>query len=144
MKYLFPIIIFLLVGCDDDREIDATEVPKDLRMSFLNEHPAAMNVEWEFDDACYEVEFEENDVDKEIKYNVNGKVIEYHSEISSDELPKQAQTYIAENYTRAEIEEVDEVDGEEIQGYEVEIEYEATEMELYFDREGNFLVAEPE
>ncbi|MGK7397860.1 MAG: PepSY-like domain-containing protein [Candidatus Cyclobacteriaceae bacterium M3_2C_046] len=130
-------IVFFACGTNQD------EVPDAIVSSFNREYPQATDVEWEDEGDEYEVEFEVDDIEREITYNQQGEVVETGIDVSEDELPEVITQYIAQNYSGYEIDDADEVERQDGQTYiEVEIENNQEEVDLLFNFQGEFVQAE--
>lgn len=130
---LFTTILFF--ACETSVE----EVPDNILNAFNNEYPNAMEVEWEKEGDEYEVEFEIDEVEREITYDMQANIVETGIDVSEDELPANTLTYISENYAGYEIDDADEVENGDMSYFEVEIENDQQEIELLFNLQGDFV-----
>ena len=117
-----------------------TDVPASVISTFNNQYPDATEVEWEQDNDGFEVEFEVNEIEREITYDRMGNIVESSIEVSENELPANTIAYLNQNYPGYRVDDADEeTNGDGIAVFEVEIEHENKEIELLFDIEGNFI-----
>jgi len=130
---LFTTILFF--ACETSVE----EVPDNILNAFNSEYPNAMEVEWEKEGQGYEVEFEENEVEMEITYDMQGNIIESELDVSEDELPAATTKYIEANYPGYEIDDADEIEIDNQEYIEVELENGQQEIEVLFNMQGEFL-----
>ena len=147
-KHLIGVIAisFLFVYCNKTGIEDSVDIPDSVTASFAEDHPGSSDVEWELEGSNFEVEYEEDDIEKESLYSSEGVELELEIEISFNDLPGQAITYVETNYPSAEIEEVEQIiTNENTQYFEVELELnEDEEIELLFDESGVLLSTEIE
>lgn len=130
---LFSSILFF--ACETSQE----DVPENILNAFNSEYPDAMDVEWEKESDGYEVEFEIDDVEREITYDMQGNIIETGIDVSEDELPQNTLSYISENYAGYEIDDADEVENNGVTYFEVELENGDQEIDLLFNMQGDFV-----
>ncbi len=108
--------------------------------NFKSQYPDVTDVTWEQEGEFTEAEFEQNGIEISILYDADGNVIETETEIDVNQLPEIITTYISENYSGSEIEEVEKIESAKGNFFEVEIENENDqEVELLFDAVGNFV-----
>lgn len=71
------------------QDIPQSQVPSVIVNEFNKQFPKATDVEWEMDGSLYNVEFEIGwNIDHEVWYNAEGKVVKHKEDISKSELPK--------------------------------------------------------
>ena len=128
------LLTMLFVACDNK-----VEVPGNISDAFNQEYPNARDVEWEEEGDEFEVEFEVDNVEREITYDMQGNIVETGIEVSEDELPKVTIAYITQNYTDFKIDDADEIERNGTTYIEVEIENGKQEIELLFDVQGEFV-----
>lgn len=71
------------------QDIPQSQVPSVIVNKFNKQFPKATDVEWEMDGSLYNVEFEIGwNIDHEVWYNAEGKVVRHKEDITKRELPK--------------------------------------------------------
>ncbi len=71
------------------QDIPQSQVPSVIVNEFNKQFPKATDVEWEMDGSLYDVEFEIGwNIDHEVWYNAEGKMVKHKEDISKSELPK--------------------------------------------------------
>lgn len=71
------------------QDIPQSQVPSVIVNEFNKQFPKATDVEWEMDGSLYDVEFEIGwNIDHEVWYNTEGKMVKHKEDISKSELPK--------------------------------------------------------
>lgn len=71
------------------QDISQSQVPSVIVNEFSSQFSKATDVEWEMDGSLYKVDFEMSwNIDHEIWYNAEGKIIKCKEEIATSELPK--------------------------------------------------------
>lgn len=133
--------IFVLAGLmislvASAQKLKESEVPSLVKEAFQKSYKDPKDVEWEKEDANYEVEFETGKTDQSVVYDTNGNVLETEIEINVAELPSAAKDYMAKNYKEAKIKEVKKItQSAGAINYEVEIKG----KDIVFDANGGFV-----
>ncbi|TDU40069.1 putative PepSY-like beta-lactamase-inhibitor [Gelidibacter sediminis] len=104
------------------QDLKTNEVPAVVQNAFSTAHNNATDVEWEKKAEHYKVEFEVNNMERDIWYDSNGAVVKSEMEISEGELPAAVAKAVKDAYTDYKIDSIDvlEMNGEKT--YEIEIE----------------------
>lgn len=138
MKKLFFIVIaigtchFTLA-----QDIHKSGVPSVIINQFINQFPKATDVEWEMEGKLYKVEFETpRNVDHDVWYNHDGKMVKHKEEISSKKLPQAIEKSIKDKYSNYKIDDVHKITEGNTVIYSVEIEKFDREIMLYFNENG--------
>jgi len=141
--YLALAIMLFFAACKKEHQKaeNAVIVPEAILQAFTVEYPEAKHAEWEKDEKNFEVAFEENGFEKEITYDLNGKVVEMEVEIDESDLPQGITAYINTKYSEAEIIESEKEMSDEGTLYKVELIVNGEEISVTFDGSGNFLEA---
>lgn len=133
------LILFLASCAKYSGKLNHKSIPEPVRKSFAAEFPDTEDIEWEKEGEHYEAEYEEKGVEKTVILDANGKIIATTTEISVDDLPRAIVDYVNNNYSGHAIDEAERGENEEGSFFEVEIEKDDLEIELMFDKEGNFM-----
>jgi hypothetical protein len=140
--FSFFAVFLLLVACSGESS-DPTnysqDIPKAALTKFETTFPKAKDVKWEKEGEYFVAEFTENGLEKEVIYDSEGNLVATETEIKISEIPSKIIDYVNENYIGAEIEEAEKIESVDGNFFEVEIEYNDSEVELLFDESGNFL-----
>jgi len=141
--YLAIAIMLSLAACKKEHKKaeNALVVPEAVSQAFTSEYPEVKHAEWEKDEKDFEVAFEENGYEKEITYDLNGKVVEMEAEIDVSDLSQGITSYINTNYHEAEIIEAEKEVSDKGTFYNVELIVNGEEISVTFDGDGNFLEA---
>jgi len=75
-------ILLILFSCE------STEVPRDVRMKFLEIKPSAYNIVWTIDNDIYQVDYQIDAIQTTSYFDRRGNWLETELEISIDELPE--------------------------------------------------------
>ena len=138
-KPMFILAGLLLSLATSAQKIKESAVPSIVKDAFKNNYKDAKDIEWEKEDANFEVEFEIGETDQSVVYDPNGKVIESEAEIKVKELPSAIENYVANNYKDKKIKEATKITSASgIVTYEAEIK----DKDLIFDENGKFLKEE--
>ncbi|WP_083921275.1 PepSY-like domain-containing protein [Cytophaga aurantiaca] len=164
MKYS---ILFMFVVCTffnavaQERKLKSGEVPSQISSYLMQQYPAAEDIEYyhkkEKDSTFYEVEFELSNADYNLKFSVEGELLETEKEIDFDELSpilkEKILIVMKDNFRKSKIEKVQEVDPIGIKRYEVTAKvkhkgkknnFENGVYTLLFDQDGRLLKMEQE
>lgn len=120
------------------QKISDKEVPAVVKSTLQKNYPDAREVKWEKEKGNYEAGFEHNHSEYSLLMDVSGKIIETEIEIKKEELPLKVKEYVAKNYAGSKIKEAAKItDAKGVVTYEAEV----NGMDLIFDAQGNFIVA---
>ena len=140
-------ILLLVVACAQEnvgQPADRISVPDGVKSAFQAGHPDVEGVKWEEEGRHFEAEYRENRVQKAVVYEAGGKLIATETEVPVSDLPPPIGDYLGRNYPRLRIGEAERVDTNRGTFYEVELQNGNQEIELRFDRNGNFIERETE
>ena len=115
------------------------QVPQAVLASFQSAYPNITDAKWEMEGDQYEVEYEEDGVEKEIIYHEGGNVVATETQIDKSELMASITDYISENYPDHMIQEAEAEENTEGKFYNVELSADKVELEVRFDSDGNFI-----
>jgi hypothetical protein len=138
-KPMFILAGLLLSLATSAQKIKESAVPSIVKDAFKNNYKDAKDIEWEKEDANFEVEFEIGETDQSIVYDPTGIIIEKELEIKVKELPSAVGDYIANNYKDKKIKEATKITSASgTVTYEAEIK----DKDLIFDENGKFIKEE--
>lgn len=139
LNTLYFLLAILLIGtaCSKQSYNSSKEIPENVKKNFAADYPNISGAEWEQEGNYYEVEWEENNSERELVYDADGNLVAAEMEIAISSLPSSVRNYISQNYSGWSIEEAEEISKGEQTFYEVEIEKGLSEKELLFDSSGN-------
>ncbi|MDF4201392.1 PepSY-like domain-containing protein [Maribacter sp. SA7] len=122
------------------QDINPNYVPTNLRESFELHYPKASNVEWELDGQSYKVEFDNNRLEHEIWYAMDGKATRAEHEITAADLPQAITSIIASNYAGYKVDSVEKTTVNGSTTYDVELDKGWNdEMDVVFNESGKVL-----
>lgn len=131
-----------------DTQVNKNEVPKAVLEAFEKAYPNAKDVEFEKETSngksVYEVEFKENDREREVLFDADGVILQIEESLDVKSLPEPIAKAISQAYPNATIEDAEKItkpDGTIIV-YEVEIKNDGKKLELELDANGKILKAE--
>ncbi len=104
------------------QDLKSADVPAKVQTTFTSAHADAKDVEWEKKGDHFKVEFEVNNMDHDIWYDAEGKVMKSKMEISESQLPASVTTAVKNAYADYKIDSVEVIDEDGAKTYEVEIE----------------------
>lgn len=134
---LFALIAISTVGCAQSKE--KNDIPKAVTEAFAKEYPNT-KVDWDVEDDGFEAEFKLNGKDASADYDKNGNKLATEIEVSENELPASALTYIKTNYPKNKIKETAKItDSKSVVTYEAELKINGKNSDLLFDAAGNFI-----
>ncbi|WP_026955063.1 PepSY-like domain-containing protein [Algoriphagus vanfongensis] len=88
-KQILLVATLTIVGLTQAQDLLTQQVPSVILNQFQTEYPKASDIDWEIKGDLYQVEFETGwNVDHEIWYNAEGKILKHKEDISEDDLPK--------------------------------------------------------
>lgn len=156
MKHLLLILAAILfVGCSgsdkeaadggklenkDQSQVDENGIPEAVTKACQEKFPNAESVEWEKEGNIYEAEFMLDGKEYEAEYDAEGNWLATEWEIKISDLPDAVIKSIEKNYPDWEIEEAEEMESEAYGNiFEVEIEKDDIEKEVFIDKDGKIL-----
>lgn len=138
----------LLASPAEAEEINLEDLPQAVREAFTQAYPKAEDVEIDqeahFGTTLYEIEFKKDGQEYEQLYGEDGTLMGSEIEIDLKDLPETVTNAIRQEYPNATIKEAEKVSGmkEAQTEYEVEIEENGNEWEIYVDADGKILKKE--
>ena len=122
------------------QDIKGQEVPSEVNTTFSQSYSNATDVEWEKSGDFFKVEFEINNMDHDIWYDGNGKMVKSKIEISEKDLPGNIVSAVKNKYADYKIDSIEVHEENSVTTYEVEIEKAwSDERTLMIDSSGNIL-----
>jgi len=111
MKKQFLIIGALgLFSFTQAQDISQSQVPSLVLNQFSSQFPKATDVEWEMDGNLYNVEFELGwNIDREVWYNPEGKIVKHKEDISRDKLPEAVNNRIKVDFSDYTIDDLEQI-----------------------------------
>jgi hypothetical protein len=110
--------------------------PKEVQTAFTKKFSSAQELKWEQEKNEWEAEFKLNGVEMSASFDNSGKWMETESEVKKEDVPAQVFKSIALKFNGFEIDEIEKVETNEFNGYEIELEKEETEVEILCTTEG--------
>ncbi|MBW8683590.1 PepSY-like domain-containing protein [Chitinophaga rhizophila] len=104
---LLSVLTFFIFGTAFAQKIPSKDVPSVVLNNFQTKFRNAEDVEWKHKNNYYEVEFEINHRDYEIKYNPKGGVISYEEELDVNTVPSNIQSAIKTKYPNSTVREAE-------------------------------------
>lgn len=146
MKTIFSLLAvsFLLFPqflCAQYENEQNPTLPQSLKDKFDATNAGASDVEWEWEDDHFEVEFlNANSIREEIWYDNSDNVIRDKTEITKKDLPQAVLDAITQNYAEYKLDEIEKIiiKGKEVQ-YKVELESFTQEWRIWFSETGSEL-----
>lgn len=109
-KQILTFATLSIFGISMAQDIPASQVPSVILNQFNKNFSKATDVDWEIKGNLYNVDFETGwNIDHEIWYNSEGKIIKHKEDISTKELPKAVRNKIKTDfigYTIADLERI--------------------------------------
>ncbi|MGO3183252.1 MAG: PepSY-like domain-containing protein [Aequorivita sp.] len=121
------------------QDLNASDVPGNLKDAFNKEYPKATDVEWEKKLDNYKVEFDLNRQDHDVWYNASGTILKKEQEITEAELPQAIRDAIKSNYAGYRVDDVEMIWQNNSTTYEVELEKGQDEKHITFDGDAKVL-----
>lgn len=112
MKKLFLIFGTIIASASTlhAQDISQSQVPSVVVNEFNKEFPKATDLEWEMDGSLYNVEFEVGwNIEHEVWYNAEGKMLKHKEEISISELPKAVSNRIQTDFSGYSIDDLERI-----------------------------------
>ncbi len=133
----------LLSGYYKGRETDikAANVPALITAKFKNQFALARDIEWEYVNNVYNVEFEINNVDHEAWYVTDGTLLMFMQEVKYRTVPSVVQNAVSSKYSGYFIDGADYFQKGTVKGYIIELENKRTDVELIvvYKEDGTFI-----
>lgn len=138
MKNLFIVTAFagvIAFAPSCGQKLKESQVPAAAKTAFQKQYPGT-KATWEKENGKYEVNFDQNGVTMSAIIDENGTIVETESDIATNELPQEVQTYVKEHYAGATIKEAS-----KIVTSAGELTYEAlvNGKDVIFDSNGKFI-----
>ena len=145
MKAISIVMAFICLGASAAyaQKINADQVPTNIQSAFNKQFTKPYKIQWEMEEADFEVNFKNKNVEYSAKYDKQGKWLETEKEVKKSELPIIIQQALEKEFPKAEIEESEKITYL-THGvvYELEIEKDKQKLEVQFSAEGNLLKKE--
>lgn len=142
MKYYILTVVACLLAAGvsaQDKKQKGITVPPAAMIAFQKAYPHAAKVEWEKEDADYEVNFTAGSKVMSAVYDASGTLKETEENILVNELPSGIVTYMKLHYKGAAIKQAAKIT--KANG-EVNCEAEVNKTDVIFSRDGRFLKEE--
>ena len=98
-KIAFVVMLYLLIGLVAfSQEIPPNNIPNPVKKAFAKQFPAAKAVKYALDKTDYQIDFLEQGKERIATYNAAGKLLGTDKEITSDGLPKEVSSAVAQNF----------------------------------------------
>jgi hypothetical protein len=134
---LVAAIAISAIGCAQSK--DKKEVPKVVKEAFQKEYPNT-KVNWDIEKDGFEAEFKLNGKAASADYDMNGNKLATEIEVSQNEFPKAALSYLKSHYPKNKIKETAKItDSKNDVTYEAELKIDGKDKDLIFDSKGNFI-----
>lgn len=123
------------------QDIPQTQVPSVILNQFNKQFPKATDVEWEKDGNFYSVDFEIGwNIDHEIWYNAEGKLVKHKEDISKSELPKAVNDRIQADFNGYSIDDLERLTDNGKVIYKMELNaLTQTDWDIVIDSEGKVI-----
>ncbi len=141
-NYLIILAIGLVTSCTNAQKSSGTNVPESVTNAFVKKYPMVKKVYWEKEDAHYEGEFMDGQIEKSVVFDANGTFLEEETEINVSELPTLILDYCKKNYSDHKMTEAAKIvnaKGEVC--FEAEMRKGGKEFDVIFDAQGNVISA---
>jgi hypothetical protein len=98
-KVAIVVILYYLIGLVAfSQEIPSGNIPKPVKQAFAKQFPAAKAVKYGLDKTDYQIDFQEQGKECIATYNSAGKLLGTDKEITSDKLPKEVSSTVAQDF----------------------------------------------
>lgn len=121
------------------QDLRKSEVPSEVVTSFEKNYPDAYDVEWEKHWTGYSVDFEQDRMDREIRYNDSWEIVRTETELMRRDLPAAIRKGIENNYAGFRVENAEKEEEKGVTTYLIELENMGKEKEVRFDKSGKVL-----
>jgi hypothetical protein len=132
----YVLLSFTMINCS--RELPESKVPSLVQNAFRTRFIDAKDIDWEKNGRLYVVEFEmgASDEDHKVLFDTVGTVVMYKYEIASGRLPAPVIHTLHTKYQDYEIDEVENLQKDGINYYQVELEKRKKKQHLVFSDDG--------
>lgn len=139
--YLGAALGLFVVSLSFGQDIPQSEVPSLVVNRFQQDYPEAKDIDWEFEDGQYEVEFEIGwkGKDHEIWYDETGEILRHKEDISKGDLPTKVTKKLNADFKKYRIKDVKRIVEGDKTIYKLEAKSFTEEWELTIDNEGNII-----
>lgn len=140
-KQVLIFAAFSVISCSQAQDIPQSQVPSVIVNKFNSEFPKATDVEWEMEGTLYNVEFETGfDIDHEIWFDSEGKIVKHKEDISTTELPEVVNNRIKTDFEGFTIHDLERISDQGKIAYKMELKS-ATQQEwdVVIDAEGKIV-----
>lgn len=135
---LFLTCLFVLSHASAQK-ISNKDVPLVVKEGLTKKFPGVKSLRWEKEGVNFEAEFHLNGHEMSANFDGNGNCLEVEEELSVNDLPNEAKTYLAKNLAGKKIKEVSKItNANGVITFEAELQ----QTDYMFDAEGHFLGAE--
>jgi hypothetical protein len=125
------------------QKITNDKVPAAVQTNFKKQFAQATKVQWEMEEADYEVNFKNQGTEFSAKYSKDGTWLATEQEIKKSELPAAVKQGLEKEFPKAELEETEKVTYPNNKiAYEMEIEQGKQKFEVQFADNGQLLKKE--
>ncbi len=123
------------------QDIPQSQVPSIIVNEFNNQFPKATDVEWEMDGNLYNVDFEVSwNIDHEVWYNTEGKLIKHKEDIAASELPKAVNNRLKTDFKDYSIDDLERITDNGKVVYKMELNaLTQQDLDVVLDANGNVL-----
>jgi len=133
------ILLFVIAGFFTQaqaQKLMSKDVPVAVKTAFNKAHTSVKDVEWNKNGNNYEVNYEAEEDEASLIFDVSGKLIETKVEISSPALPALAMQYVKKNYKEKDMNAIHKIT---VANGTLTYETELKGIVLIFDSKGNFI-----
>ncbi len=121
----------------------SSAVPDSIKAKFATMYPKVSLTKWEKEGNNFEAAYTDGSVKKTIVLDANGQPLQTETTIDPAALPPSVSSYIASHYATYKVHEAASiVSASNVQSYEVGCVDGSKDVELTFDKDGNFLKRE--
>lgn len=135
-KWMLMLLTGVFINLTFAQKIKTNKMPEVISAAFQKRFPGASEIKWEKENDNYEVEFDLNETEYSAIFDVTGNLLEYETEIQSNQLPKGALDYLKINFPGEKIKEASKIisaDGT------ITFEAELKRKDILFDHEGKLI-----
>ena len=117
----FLAALFNFVACDDDKDLDSSDVPKAVEQTF-NSMFANVHPQWELENKLYKAEFFQDGHEMEACFKSDGSWSHTITDIYQNELPEKVTSYVSAKYAGYRIDDSKFVKTPSTEYYRLELE----------------------
>ncbi len=123
------------------QDIPQNQVPSVIVNEFNKEFSKATDIEWEMDGNLYNVDFEIGwNIDHEVWYNTEGKIVKHKKDISKKELPKTVKNRLEKSFKGYTIDDLEQITDNKETVYKMELKsLTKTDWDIVIDASCNVL-----